>query len=396
MSPDTRHSILSRRFLQALLICLASWRTTPVDAQDAAPAEDGRPVILLTGFEPFGPGRPPNSSWEGVRGLDGREWRGYRLVSKQLPCVWGEPLKHLEPLVTELKPAAIFSFGMGGADSFAIETRASNQRGSHPDNNDAQPSQPLIVADGPRERRSTADAQALKGALLGKGQVVRVSTNAGRYLCEECLYTIEHLKATHPEVRMVMFTHVPPLGTRLQGDRVDAAYVQKYILDLLESWHELTSPPAQPPVVVAAAPQPADPALPAATPPVADARARAVEQAIRRYFSTWSAQDMAGYGACFVKDATIHHIDDAGEVTKFDLAPFLTWQRNVTRRADPPMTETPETIDVRFEQGLARAVVHWKLSAGARVEYGYDHFTLAQQNGEWKIVNLVFYGAESR
>ena len=33
-----------------------------------------RPVILLTGFEPFGAGKPPNPSWEGIKSLDGQEW----------------------------------------------------------------------------------------------------------------------------------------------------------------------------------------------------------------------------------------------------------------------------------------------------------------------------------
>jgi ABC-type transporter MlaC component len=40
--------------------------------------------------------------------------------------------------------------------------------------------------------------------------------------------------------------------------------------------------------------------------------------------------------------------------------------------------------------------VYWKLTAGPRLQYGYDHFTLMKQNGEWKIVNLVFYGVKAK
>src|ERR1051325_1201190 len=47
-----------------------------------------RPVILLTGFEPFGKDRPANPSWEGIKELDGQTWNGYRLVCKQLPVIW--------------------------------------------------------------------------------------------------------------------------------------------------------------------------------------------------------------------------------------------------------------------------------------------------------------------
>ena len=48
-----------------------------------------RPVILLTGFEPFGEARPPNPSWDGIAALDGRQWHDYRLVCKRMRVEWG-------------------------------------------------------------------------------------------------------------------------------------------------------------------------------------------------------------------------------------------------------------------------------------------------------------------
>src|SRR5688572_15898520 len=91
------------------------------------------PVILLAGFEPFGPQKPPNPSWEGVKQLDGREWRGHKLVARQIKVVWGAPLKQLQQLIAEHRPAAIFAFGQGAG--YALETRARNARGPIPDNN---------------------------------------------------------------------------------------------------------------------------------------------------------------------------------------------------------------------------------------------------------------------
>lgn len=126
------------------------------------------------------------------------------------------------------------------------------------------------------------------------------------------------------------------------------------------------------------------------------AQARTVaelEQAVERYFSSWSNRDMETYGACFLREAVIHHISDRGEVTRHDLAPFLQWQRQAVRRANPPLIETAERTEITLEANLARALVYWKLTAGSRVEYGYDHFTFVRQNGEWKIVSLIFYGA---
>jgi pyroglutamyl-peptidase len=46
---------------------------------------------------------------------------------------------------------------------------------------------------------------------------------------------------------------------------------------------------------------------------------------------------------------------------------------------------------VRLEGRLARVIVHWKLVAGDKVQYGYDHFTIVPVNGQWRIANLIFY-----
>ena len=53
-------------------------RTLPADA----------PVIVLTGFEPFGEKRPANPSWEGISALHDTAWNGHRIVAIQLPVVW--------------------------------------------------------------------------------------------------------------------------------------------------------------------------------------------------------------------------------------------------------------------------------------------------------------------
>lgn len=220
-----------RHLVSAVIAGLAGLLSLPAGAITAEPPGLERPIILLTGFEPFGAGRPPNASWEGIKDLDGREGKGW---------------------------------------------------------NEASPEQTLAQTNG--------------------------------------------LAQTGGEEK----------------------------------------------------------------PRVIDGRTQAVRDMISHYFSTWSKRDIKGYGECFVKEASIQHIDEAGRVTTYNAAPFVEWQGTLTRRANPPMVETPETIDVRFEQNLARVVVYWKLTAGSRVEYGYDHFTLVQQKGAWKIVNLVFYADERK
>ena len=112
---------------------------------------------------------------------------------------------------------------------------------------------------------------------------------------------------------------------------------------------------------------------------------------VEHYFKVWSDQDMNGYDECFMTDAAIQHIDGQGQLFTITRPRFIASQRDAHRRSSTRMVEVPESIEIRFEQQLARAVVYWKLTAGARVEKGYDHFTLRLDRGRWRIANLLFY-----
>jgi hypothetical protein len=122
-----------------------------------------------------------------------------------------------------------------------------------------------------------------------------------------------------------------------------------------------------------------------------DPREADVRQMIEGYFRSWSRQDMDRYGRCFLPQAAVQVIDEAGRLGTMPLGPFLNSQKLAHKEAKKPLTETPERIDVRFEGKLARAVVYWKLVGDEKVEYGYDHFTLMETAGGWRIANLIFY-----
>jgi pyroglutamyl-peptidase len=124
------------------------------------------------------------------------------------------------------------------------------------------------------------------------------------------------------------------------------------------------------------------------------ARTAEVKKFVEHYFSTWSNVEMDAYADLFLNEAVIQFIDERGQLHSQAKRPFILEQRRVQARN--PGKETPESIEIRFEPNLARAVVHWKLVMGNRVEYGYDHFTLARQEGKWKIVNLVFYKVDAK
>jgi pyroglutamyl-peptidase len=126
--------------------------------------------------------------------------------------------------------------------------------------------------------------------------------------------------------------------------------------------------------------------------PEEDKRTPEVKKFVEHYFTTWSTPDIDAYADCFITDAVIQFIDPRGQLHSQGKKAFIAEQRAVQSRN--PGKEVPESIDIRFEPNLARAVVYWKLTMGKRVDYGYDHFTLARQDGKWKIVNLVFYKAD--
>lgn len=432
-----RYRLLVRLGMLGLLLLfvglpLAPWRGESPSAAQDEPAEGASPavekVILLTGFEPFGPQRPDNPSWEGVKQLDGRTLHGYRVAARQLPVIWGAPQRELKPWIEQLRPAAVFSFGQGGPGGFFLETVASNTRGGYPDNSGQLPPTDAIVAGGAAEFHASYDCPTLAQQLSQRGFPTQISTSAGRYLCEETLYTLEHLRQTQYPQTSVLFCHVPPLGSDVQGAAVDADYVQRFVLAVLESWATSaaeTSPvePAEDPSSAAGQNSAAgnsrpkigravlprsdggvaialfenDPAANESDsrPAAEDPRTAEVEELIRRYFSTWSNQDINGYGACFAPGAIVQFIDPRQQIRPYTLERFLASQREAHRAARHPLRETPESIDIRFEAGLARAVVYWKLVRDRTIEeFGYDHFTLMKTGDKWRIVNLVFYSVD--
>ncbi len=122
-----------------------------------------------------------------------------------------------------------------------------------------------------------------------------------------------------------------------------------------------------------------------------DAREADVRRLIDRYFHSWSSRDLERYGQCFMSQAAVQLIDPQGRLVTMPLGPFLKSQQLAQQQAKQPMTETPESVEIRFEAKLVRAVVKWKLVDGARGDEGYDHFTLMETPTGWRIANLIFY-----
>ena len=205
----------------------------------------GQPDIVVSGFEPFG-GRDRNASWTLAEAIAKAFPQEVRAL--QIPVVWGAPLtaiNNAKPL-----PQVWIAFGEGTPE-FQIEILAHNQRGMYPDNQQAKPATPDIVSAAAPVLKQQAQVADLAAALTQAGFPTHVSQSAGRYLCEEMLYSLLYAQQQHPEaLRLVLFIHVPTLeqsiavspaqeGAPATRRQVDAELLQAFGRQLFASLRRL-------------------------------------------------------------------------------------------------------------------------------------------------------------
>jgi len=169
------------------------------------------PVILLTGFEPFG-GAKLNASWEAVRKFQDQIIAGHRVETLELPVVYDAVDTPLRAAIEKFKPAAVYCFGEG-TPTIQIETLARN--GYHPtkpkDNKGQRPPREKIVNDGKDSIKTGLPALEIANALNSSQIPARLSQDAGGYLCNECFYRV---MALEPAPALRGFIHVPVLDTK--------------------------------------------------------------------------------------------------------------------------------------------------------------------------------------
>lgn len=112
----------------------------------------------------------------------------------------------------------------------------------------------------------------------------------------------------------------------------------------------------------------------------------ALSEFVDRYFATWSAKDIDGYGRCFHPTARISF----GTGASLALPEFLESQRRAHAQSPVPLTEHALSWDGNIHNGLAHVRVHWELHRGSEKVRGWNFFTLALSEGRWQIVALIF------
>jgi pyroglutamyl-peptidase len=174
------------------------------------------PLILLTGFEPFN-GASLNPSAEVVWTLADEGSIGLRLHTAVLPVVSQAATERFNQLLDDLQPDAILCLGEArGRSALNVEQMAANELNFRiPDNSGVTITNQPIIADGPVSYPSTFPAQAIRDAIRDRGIPAILSTDAGRYLCNQVLYQSLHWVACHRPATLAGFIHLPSLPQQM-------------------------------------------------------------------------------------------------------------------------------------------------------------------------------------
>jgi len=188
--------------------------------------------ILVTGFGPF-PGVTDNASAHIARNLEAKQFRpGISISTRILPVGWAEAFALSKQAMTEFRPHAVLHFGVTKrASGFEIETRARNWTGPKEDHTGVSRMPARLERYGKAVRTISAPPLDYARALAAAGYPVRLSRDAGLYLCNAIFFAslAEADKAGRP---LVSFVHVPALGSGMplqpklsMGELLDGAAI---------------------------------------------------------------------------------------------------------------------------------------------------------------------------
>ena len=194
---------------------------------------DVLPIVLVTGFEPFG-GSTLNPSQVIVESL--AEWAGhadaFQLTTALLPVDTQQIVGVLDALWETHRPDIALHFGESAkAECFTLERVAINLLDfDTPDNAGQQLVDQSIDPAGEAARFVTLPVRILKDQLSAAGNETSLSLSAGAYLCNQTLY----LSLGHSERRggcAVGFVHVPSLPEQVQrGERTGPAMPREQLI----------------------------------------------------------------------------------------------------------------------------------------------------------------------
>lgn len=189
------------------------------------PSEDPaspQPVVLLTGFGPFGSHRT-NPSWVGAKGVHGKVIEGHKVVSVELPVDYRKVWQRVPELIKEHDPAVVIHFGVFMNGPLRFERQARNSIGTLNDVAGYHPEDGRVVEDGPMMYESRLPEAELLKDMPEAGYEMVASEDAGRYVCEFTFFTEIYFQEKLGKSSSAGFIHVAPLNRPLSARKLKKA-----------------------------------------------------------------------------------------------------------------------------------------------------------------------------
>lgn len=113
-----------------------------------------------------------------------------------------------------------------------------------------------------------------------------------------------------------------------------------------------------------------------------------------KYVEAYSGKDIEKYRSLFHPSAKITSVSLNGNVNLFSFPDFLEAQ-NRTFRRNRTVREQFGNIRIKVDGSAASVSADYTLTLDARRYRGTDYFQMVFEDGEWKIVSLLFTVNES-
>ncbi len=185
---------------------------------------------MITGFDPFA-GASINPSWEAVKRLP-EQIGNWQLTKLEIPTVYGLAAQTVLDAAKDLQPDAILCVGQaGGRDAVTPEIYGVNLRHARiADNAGNCPLAQPIVQGAPAAYLATVPVRDVIRAVRTLGLPCRASYSAGRFVCNDLLYTLlDHYHRTDTKVG---FVHIPYLPEQA-GEGVPSLSLEQSVAALV-------------------------------------------------------------------------------------------------------------------------------------------------------------------
>jgi len=208
---------------------------------------DVPPVVLMSGFEPFG-GYETNPSIEALWPLDQQLISGLDIRVVELPVVWDVSWQLLAAEIDLLAPEVVIATGVAGTDAMRYEVVAVNEQWGTDNDGEERFGEP-VVEEGPPTLETGLPVKEMAGAVEEAGHDTTISDDAGTYLCNHIFYHVMYHAGFRAEGPLVAgFIHVPPAepGQAFTVHDITLAHMAglRELADWLESGRRGTSPEA--------------------------------------------------------------------------------------------------------------------------------------------------------